>query len=79
MISWLQNFVESFQSAFQSISALINSVIHGFQQFFAFLRSGIDFVSTALRLVPTVYYIFGVITITILIVLVITGRNAGGD
>lgn len=79
MIQWIQNLVESFQSAFQSVADLIQSVILGFQQFFSFLRSAIDFVSTALKLVPTVYYIFGVITITILIVLVITGRNAGGD
>lgn len=79
MLEWLQHIVEQIQTAFESVGGLIKGIISGFQQFFAFLKTAIEFVTTSLSLVPTVYYVFGVITITILIALVITGRNAGGD
>lgn len=79
MIEWLRHIGELISSFFDSIGGVITLIVATVKQFFEFLRESIDFISTTLRLVPTVYYVFGFITISILIVLAVAGRNAGGD
>lgn len=79
MIEWLRHIGELISSFFDSIGGVITLLVDSIKQFFEFLRESVDFISTTLMLVPSVYYAFGFITITILIVLAVAGRNAGGD
>lgn len=79
MIDWLRHIGDLLGSFFDSISGVVSLFVDSIKQFFEFIMQAIDFISTALRLVPSVYYAFGFITIAILIALAVAGRNAGGD
>lgn len=79
MIAWLENIVRTITSFFQSIGDLITSIIDKFKQFFAFIAAAFEFVTSAFALIPSYYVAFGVIIVSVLVLFLILGRNAGGD
>lgn len=79
MITWLSNIFDSISGFFQSISNGISSIISKLVEFFQLVTEFFEFLYNAIQLVPIYYQIFGSIIITVLIIMLILGRESGGD
>ena len=79
MIDWLSSLVENFRNFAESISSLISNIVNEIRLLFQYVQNAVDFVRGAFQLIPSYYLVFGAIILTVLIVYVVLGRNAGGD
>lgn len=79
MIQWLNNIFTSISGFFESISNGIQTVIEKIVGFFRLVGEFIEFLHFTLDLIPYYYKLYGAIILTVLIVMIIIGRESGGD
>lgn len=79
MLQALKNIFGYISGFFTSISNFISYVVSQVVAFFRLLGQFVEFVYNAIQLIPIYYQIFGTIIISILIIMIILGRESGGD
>lgn len=79
MIQWLNNIFNSLSGFFESISNGIHNIIDKIAGFFRLVGEFIEFLYYTLDLIPYYYKLYGAIILTVLIVMIIIGRESGGD
>lgn len=79
MIVWLNNIFTSVSGFFESISNGIQNIVEKIAGFFRLVGEFIEFVFYTLDLIPYYYKIYGAIILTVLIAMIIIGRETGGD
>ena len=79
MFEWLSNFGDWLQSIFNPLITFFQSFIHGFKVLFSSFPTIIRLVTSSVGYLPSLFAAFVGITLIILIVYIIVGRNAGGD
>lgn len=78
MIQLIHTFFQSIAEFFSNIWNWITFAIGEVIDFFKLLGSMIAFVGSLLSFIPTPFIVFGGITIAILIIYLIIGRESGG-
>lgn len=79
MIQWFQNIFDSISNFFDSILDGISNVVDKIVGFFKLVAEFVEFLMYTIDLIPYHYKLYGGIIITVLVVMVIVGRESGGD
>lgn len=79
MIQWLNNIFTSLSGFFESITNGIHNIIEKIAGFFRLVGEFLEFLFYTIDLIPYHYKIYGSIILAVLIVLIIIGRESGGD
>lgn len=79
MISFLQGFFQSIAEFFSNIWNILTFIFDEMTQFFLIVKQSIVFFHQVLGSLPTIFVVFGIAMLTVLIIYVVIGRNAGGD
>lgn len=77
MIESIKNAVQTIVSFFQAVWDFITNIVDNTVKGVKFLIMSIDNLTASVDFLPPVLKIFGLITVTIVVILFITNRNGG--
>lgn len=77
MIESIKNAVQTIVSFFQAVWDFITNIVDNTVKGVKFLIMSIDNLTASIDFLPNVLKIFGLITVTIVVILFITNRNGG--
>lgn len=79
MITWIQNLFHTISGFFDAIGALILKLVDDLKLLGEYISQSVQFVYAAFQLIPEYYVAFGILIITVLVIYIVAGRQAGGD
>lgn len=78
MIEMLRTFIEGISNLINSIWSFLTGIFEKIVDFLKIIPQAISYVTGLIDGIPTVYKIFGIAMILVLVIYIILGRESGG-
>lgn len=79
MIEWLKSIWDGISAFFDQVRTIVDVVIDKINEFITVIGSVMQFVWQCIEWIPPIFRVFLTISIIVLVLYLILGRNAGGD